>query len=80
MGPSFMRRKGLKSMADFDAAFLTIRPLPTSDGQWNAGPNFWTATVPGWGISAPTVRELIQLLRAWFDDGETHDGFPGART
>ena len=47
---------------DFDAAFLTIRPLRG----WTSGKqNYWTADVEGWAISAPTVRELVRLLRAW---------------
>lgn len=47
----------------FAAAFLTIRPLQAgTSGQRN----YWHADVPGWGISAPTVRELVQMLRDWF--------------
>lgn len=54
---------------DEAAAFLTIRPLGT--GGWGQT-NFWTASVPGWGVSAPTVRELVQMLRDWFE-GESDD-------
>lgn len=51
--------------SNLDEAVLTIRPL-----KWSEGPNFWIADVEGWGISAPTVRELLKLLRAWFDEDE----------
>lgn len=52
----------------FEAAFLTIKPL-----QFSPGPNFWTAESGGeisWGISAPTVRQLVAMLREWFAEGE----------
>lgn len=39
-----------------------IEPLPFSDG-----PNFYTVDVDGWGLSAPTKRQLAKMLWDWFN-------------
>jgi hypothetical protein len=50
-------------------AFLTIRPLI---GGTVGQKNYWIVSVSGWRVSAPTVRELVQMLRDWFAE-ETSD-------
>lgn len=40
-------------------AVARIKPLPGN------GPNHWTVDMPGWGLSAPTKRELSLMVWAW---------------
>lgn len=45
-------------MIDYDAAFLTLRPI-----QFSTGPNFWSVDIGGGSLNAPTIGELLALLR-----------------
>ncbi len=46
------------------AAIGRIRSLP------GGGPNLFTVSVKGWGLSAPTKRQLCLMLWHWFTPDE----------
>jgi hypothetical protein len=74
MNPAKLNTKGAKVAHSLDPAkscehlndrvreaIARIRPLRGS-----GGPNHYTVDVPGWGIAAPTKRELCLMLWHWF--------------